>query len=72
MSKNIRSATREQIEQRAYELYLARGCEPGKELDDWLAAETELMLEIEVPKQSSPLLATPKVKAASQAAVPPA
>ena len=30
------------IQQRAYELYLARGGAPGGELDDWLAAEREV------------------------------
>jgi hypothetical protein len=32
----------EQIRQRAYELYEARGRETGHELDDWLRAEEEL------------------------------
>jgi len=27
---------------RAYEIYLTRGASPGRELDDWLAAEREL------------------------------
>jgi hypothetical protein len=30
------------IEARAYELYLARGCESGHDSEDWLTAETEL------------------------------
>jgi len=34
--------TAEQIEHRAYELYLERGCENGSDLGDWLAAEREL------------------------------
>ena len=33
---------RARIEQRAYELYVARGGEAGRELDDWLSAEREL------------------------------
>ena len=33
----------EQIEARAHEIYLARGTEPGHELDDWLQAEREIM-----------------------------
>ena len=33
----------EQIEARAHEIYLARGAEPGHELDDWLQAEREIM-----------------------------
>jgi len=32
----------EQIRQRAYELFSARGRADGKELDDWLTAEREL------------------------------
>ena len=34
--------TQEEIELRAYEIYLKRGGEKGNELDDWLAAEKEL------------------------------
>ena len=34
--------TRDQIAQRAYELYERRGGEPGKDVQDWLAAEQEL------------------------------
>jgi hypothetical protein len=30
------------IARRAYDLYLARGREPGHQLDDWLQAEREL------------------------------
>ncbi len=33
---------RDRVAQRAYELYLARGCGEGRELDDWLCAEREL------------------------------
>ena len=31
----------EQIRRRAYEIYLERGEQPGRELDDWLQAERE-------------------------------
>ena len=33
---------REEIELRAYEIYLERGGKEGNALDDWLAAEKEL------------------------------
>ena len=33
----------DQIEARAHEIYVARGCELGHELDDWLQAEREIM-----------------------------
>jgi DUF2934 family protein len=36
------SASAGDIAQRAYELYCARGCAPGRELEDWLRAEQEL------------------------------
>lgn len=32
----------ERIRKRAYELFEARGCQPGYELDDWLQAEREV------------------------------
>jgi len=35
----------EQIRLRAYEIYLERGEQPGRELDDWLQAERELESE---------------------------
>jgi NADPH:quinone reductase-like Zn-dependent oxidoreductase len=34
-----------EIRGRAYELYLARGAQPGRELEDWLQAERELTAE---------------------------
>jgi hypothetical protein len=37
-----RVPSNEQIEARAYEIYMERGGETGHELDDWLAAEKEL------------------------------
>jgi len=39
-------STREhEIRGRAYEIYLARGAQPGRELEDWLQAERELTAE---------------------------
>ena len=35
--------THEQIEQRAFEIYLQRGGEDGQALEDWLTAEEELL-----------------------------
>ncbi|MGD0076864.1 MAG: DUF2934 domain-containing protein [Candidatus Binataceae bacterium] len=34
--------TEDDIRKRAYEIYCARNCGSGTELDDWLKAETEL------------------------------
>jgi BRCT domain type II-containing protein len=36
------SARDEDIRRRAYKIYLARGEQPSRDLDDWLAAEREL------------------------------
>jgi hypothetical protein len=36
------AARDEDIRRRAYEIYLERGEQPGRELDDWLQAEGEL------------------------------
>lgn len=37
-------SVRHSVRQRAYQLYLARGGEHGKDLEDWLAAECELRM----------------------------
>jgi hypothetical protein len=54
--------TAEQIEQRAYELYLERGGGDGDDLADWFAAKKELT---EPPGQV--LSVTPKARAAAGA-----
>jgi hypothetical protein len=41
-TSEMKVPTTEQIEQRAYGLYCARGGEEGHALEDWLAAEKEL------------------------------
>ena len=38
-----RLPTHEQIANRAHEIFLERGAQPGREIDDWLQAEYELM-----------------------------
>lgn len=37
--------TQEQIANRAYELWLKRGCEHGFDVEDWIKAEEELKHE---------------------------
>ncbi len=34
----------ERVRQRAYEIYLLKGSEPGSELDDWFQAEQDVHL----------------------------
>jgi len=41
------AANHGQIRRRAYEIYLAGGSLPGRELDDWLRAEHELRKQTE-------------------------
>jgi hypothetical protein len=41
-SNGAEGDNRERIAARAYELYLQRGGEPGRETEDWLEAEREL------------------------------
>ena len=57
---NRKLPTAEQIELRAYELYLERGGDDGRDVDDWLAAEKELT---ELSEQST--FNTPRARAAS-------
>ena len=39
------------VARRAYDLYLARGCEPGYDVDDWLQAERDLRGDVAVLTQ---------------------
>jgi hypothetical protein len=34
--------TEQEVRERAYEIYLARGCQDGQDISDWLTAEREL------------------------------
>lgn len=54
MQMSERKLPTEQIERRAYELYLERGREDGHDLTDWLAAERELTELAEEPVFSAP------------------
>lgn len=51
---NEEKLTHEQIEKRAYEIYLQRNGEEGHALEDWLIAEEELMRE-RPKRESAPL-----------------
>jgi len=35
--------SQDRIRERAYELYESRGCEPGRDQQDWLRAEQEIL-----------------------------
>ena len=38
----LQSTREQEIRNRAYEIYLRRGAQPGDEVEDWLQAEREL------------------------------
>ena len=38
----LQSTPEQEIRNRAYEIYLERGAQPGYEVEDWLQAEREL------------------------------
>ena len=49
MPRNKRGfVAKEQIERRAYELYLQSGCKDGNDEENWLAAENELTKKLAV------------------------
>lgn len=41
-SRDKQNTSEEVVQRRAYELFVARGQEPGHELEDWLQAEEEI------------------------------
>jgi hypothetical protein len=43
------TAANSDVARRAYDLYLARGCEHGHDVDDWLQAERELRGAVSSP-----------------------
>jgi hypothetical protein len=42
------------IAQRAHEIYVARGGQDGKAMDDWLQAEREVDAEIDIEENRKP------------------
>ena len=38
--------SKEDVAHRAHELYVQRGCKPGKDVEDWVRAERELSGEV--------------------------
>jgi hypothetical protein len=49
-SQHIVTIPTEEIAERAYELFMARGGAHGKDVDDWLLAESELVRARLVPQ----------------------
>jgi hypothetical protein len=42
----LREPAKDEINHRAYALYLMRGCEQGRDVEDWVTAEKELTDEL--------------------------
>ena len=53
----VNRSTEEQISNRAYELYLQRGCQHGHDRNDWLQAEHEIL---QLPSHKVAQLQPPK------------
>jgi Protein of unknown function (DUF2934) len=49
----VMEITREMIEKKAYELYLARGGQHGSDVGDWLEAERQLQGEVRAERAQS-------------------
>ena len=63
--------TREKIALRAYELYEDRGGRHGREIDDWLQAETDVLAEAEQQQKLLPGRKQPsKAPAAATPSIP--
>jgi len=52
--KERREPSREAITHLAYGLYLQRGCEQGRDIEDWVRAEKELNSEGGMKENRSP------------------
>ena len=53
-SRRVLAPSREDIERRAYEIYLRRAGAPGQPEEDWYQAERELAEELRVAQERSP------------------
>jgi len=56
-----RKPSREEVELRAYEIYIERGAQDGHDAEDWIAAEEEL---------SSPVASEPKIASSTATSAP--
>jgi hypothetical protein len=56
-----RKPSREEVEIRAYEIYVGRGGEDGHDVEDWIAAEEELSARpVSEPESSSTVTSAPQ------------
>ena len=57
-----RKPSREEVELRAYEIYIERGAQDGHDAEDWIAAEEELTGRATSEPESSSAAAAPAPK----------
>ena len=66
-SKSVHAPTHEQIEARAYELYVERGSVDGDEVSHWLEAEAELTQQAaqsaDAPSKHEPVITDSRIEA---------
>lgn len=72
----VADPTEEQIRRRAHEIYVASGCTPGHDVDNWLQAEYDLrqlpvrkIAELEPPKTKPSRIKKPSLVAFVHSAV---
>jgi hypothetical protein len=58
-----REDVKETISTRAYDIYLNRGAEPGRDLEDWLQAENEVLASL---TEGSVAAATPDIQVTAE------
>jgi hypothetical protein len=58
MGVMARKPSREEVELRAYEIYVERGGQDGHDVEDWIAAEAELSTRLASKAESTSSTAT--------------
>ncbi|MGH9684219.1 MAG: DUF2934 domain-containing protein [Candidatus Acidiferrales bacterium] len=58
-----KSPSREETERRAYEIYVARGRQSGRDIEDWFAAEDELAQQATTESRQSNTISMTKPRA---------
>jgi hypothetical protein len=65
-SKSLHGPTREQIETRAYQIYVERGYVDGDDVSNWLEAEAELTQgaapSVEAPSKYEPVITDSRIE----------
>ena len=68
--QNLAEPSHEEIQKRAYDLYLARGSGAGDEMQDWIEAKRQLGEEMQLNRKSGSTTRQDREAAVSTAPVP--